>query len=191
MNPKVQAIIFDCFGVLTTEGWLDFKQRYFGDSKEKMQRATEINQLLNARLLGYEEGLAELAEMAGLSEPEVHRMFRDVAINTQLLDYIEHELKPSYKIGLLSNVSGQWLYTKFKPKHLHLFDAMVLSSDLGYTKPDPRAYEEIARQLGVAPDRCMFIDDQERNASGARAAGMQAIVYTDFDQCRSQLQPHI
>ena len=178
----IKAIIFDCFGVLTTESWLEFKQLYFGADSDKMQRATEINKLLNTRLLSYEQGAAELAELAGIRVAEIHSMFRDVSLNKPLFHYIEHELKPKYKIGLLSNVSGSWVYTKFSEQQLNLFDAMVLSSDLGYTKPHRIAYEAIADRLGLLLEECLFIDDQERNTIGAQEVGMQAICYTDLEQ---------
>ena len=42
-------------------------------------------------------------------------------------------------------------------------------------KPDPAAYEFAARQLGLAPEQVLFIDDRRTNCDAARAMGMAAI----------------
>ena len=38
-----------------------------------------------------------------------------------------------------------------------------VSCDTGLRKPDPEAYLQAASTLGLAPERCLFIDDQQRN----------------------------
>lgn len=42
-------------------------------------------------------------------------------------------------------------------------------------KPDPAAYENAARQLGVPPEAVVFIDDRASNCDAARATGMRAV----------------
>lgn len=54
------------------------------------------------------------------------------------------------------------------------------------TKPDIRIYEIFLRRFGLKPEECLFIDDREDNAEGARAAGMQAFVFrNDFEAVRA------
>jgi HAD superfamily hydrolase (TIGR01509 family) len=92
-----------------------------------------------------------------------------------LFDYIARELKPKYKIGLLSNAADNWLDELFSPPQVALFDAVALSYHVGYIKPEPEIYLEIARQLAVDPSECLFIDDNLRYCVGARQVGMTAI----------------
>jgi pseudouridine-5'-monophosphatase len=50
---------------------------------------------------------------------------------------------------------------------------------LAHGKPAPDIYLLVARELGVAPDRCVAIEDAPAGVAAARAAGMQVIAVPD------------
>jgi HAD superfamily hydrolase (TIGR01509 family) len=179
----IQAIIFDCFGVLTTDGWIPFKEQYFGKNQELFNQATELNQHTNAGLITYPEFIKEIAELAEVSEQEANRTIENNVANKPLFSWIA-ELKKNYKIGVLSNAADNWLDELFEPTQTALFDAVALSYDNGFIKPDPRAYEDIADRLNVPIEACVMIDDQERFCTAAVEAGMKAIWYKDVAQCQ-------
>lgn len=54
-------------------------------------------------------------------------------------------------------------------------DAVVSSARLGIAKPDPRVYLAAAERAGVAPERCLFVDDTAANVVAARELGMEAV----------------
>lgn len=57
-----------------------------------------------------------------------------------------------------------------------LFEIVVDSSEEGVRKPDPRIFALALERLGgVAPDRCVFLDDFEGNVTAAQALGMHSI----------------
>ncbi|GIG66900.1 HAD-IA family hydrolase [Phytomonospora endophytica] len=56
-------------------------------------------------------------------------------------------------------------------------DAVVNTYRIGYAKPDPRVYAHAARVAGVPPERCLFVDDTEKNAVAATEAGMTGLFY--------------
>ena len=182
----ISAIIFDCFGVLTTDAWLPFKVKYFSTNPAQFDRASELNQQSDAGLISYEMFLDEVGKMAGMSGNAVQQAISDNVPNEELFDYVR-ELKQAYKIGLLSNASGDWLSDLFTKEQLGLFDATALSYDTRQTKPQLEAYETIAERLGEAVDSCVFIDDQERFVTGAREAGMKGVWYKDLPQLKSEL----
>jgi putative hydrolase of the HAD superfamily len=108
--------------------------------------------------------------------------------NEALFEYIETVLKPKYKVGMLSNAGADWLSELFTEDQLALFDATALSYETGITKPDTAAYQAIADTLDVGPAECVFVDDQERHCTGAREAGMQAILFKGFEQFKADLE---
>lgn len=55
------------------------------------------------------------------------------------------------------------------------FDHVIESSKAGVRKPEPRIYEMMCEALGVAPARCVFIDDLGVNLKPAAAMGMLTI----------------
>lgn len=112
----------------------------------------------------------------------------DGRIHTELLEYIARDLKPRYKIGLLSNTGRDTSARLFTPDQLALFDAIAVSGETGHLKPAAEAYEAIVARLDVQPNECVFIDDQERHCLGAKAAGLHAIVYRDLGSLKASLE---
>lgn len=184
----VKAIIFDCFGVLTTEGWLGFKRKHFKGNKTVMDEATEIRRQADSGLLGHNDFIRHVAELAGVSEADVRLSVDRSVPNDELFSYIREHLKPRYKVGLLTNTGRNVLQELFEPADAGLFDAAAMSYETGVTKPHPTAYEAIAYKLGVEPESCIFVDDKESYCRGARDAGMQTILYVDFEQFREELE---
>jgi HAD superfamily hydrolase (TIGR01509 family) len=188
MAEPLRAIIFDCFGVLATDGWLPFKQKHFAGQPVLRAKATELNQQNDRGRINDSEFAERIAAMAGVSVAEVNKQLHKNVPNPELFEYIRDTLKPRYKIGLLSNASGNHFDKIFSAPQKAVFDAVALSFELGFIKPERRAYEVIAELLAVEPTACVLIDDQERHCNGARAAGMQAIVYEDFPHMKAQLE---
>ena len=60
-------------------------------------------------------------------------------------------------------------------------DGIVVSSREKICKPDPRIYRLLMERYGLLPGETVFIDDRPVNIEGARAVGMQGIVYTGMD----------
>lgn len=185
----VRAIIFDCFGVLTTEGWLPFKQKHFGHDRELEEQATDLSRRLNSGQLSYGGFIEEAAALADVPAGEVRNAIDRNVPNEELFGYINSRLKETYKLAILSNAGGNKLRQLFTAEQLAAFDDAALSFETGYIKPDRRAYEHVAEMLDVSPKACVFIDDQERHCSGAKDAGMHAICYQNFAQMKQELEP--
>lgn len=183
----IQAIIFDCFGVLTSDAWIPFKRRHFGHDPALEQQATDLNKQVDAGLADYDDFISGVAELAGMSASSARASIENNVANEELFEYIAGSLKPNYKLGLLSNAGANWLGELFSADQAGLFDAVCLSCDTGYVKPDERAYRDAARRLGVDPSACIFVDDQERYCTAARDTGMTAVVYHNFKQCRRDI----
>jgi len=58
------------------------------------------------------------------------------------------------------------------------FDAVANSSTLGVHKPTREFFEAACRLVDTAPERCLFVDDDDRNVRGARAAGLSALRFS-------------
>ena len=69
------------------------------------------------------------------------------------------------------------------------FDDMVLSSEVGYVKPDHEIFELAAERLSLTPYDCVFIDDRARFCSAAETVGMHALLYKGLDKLKNDLEP--
>jgi beta-phosphoglucomutase family hydrolase len=55
------------------------------------------------------------------------------------------------------------------------FEAIVSAEDVHRGKPDPEVFLIAANKLGVAPERCIVVEDAAHGLEAARAAGMKSI----------------
>jgi putative hydrolase of the HAD superfamily len=69
-----------------------------------------------------------------------------------------------------------------------LFEHVVESSKLELRKPDPRIYRHACDLLGVAPQRCVYLDDLGINLKPAKAMGMATIKVISPAQALAELQ---
>lgn len=185
----IRAIVFDCFGVLTSDGWLPFKRKHFSHDEALLRWATDLNKRVDAGLMSYDDFIMEMSRASTVPGDEVRKAIVGHAVNEELFSYIAKQLKPRYKIGLLSNVGEDWLDDLFGKEYVSIFDATALSYETGILKPSEQAYRIIAERLGVGLEECVFVDDQERNCTAAKDFGMQAaVIYSDFDQFKHDIE---
>ena len=110
----------------------------------------------------------------------------EIKLNQELVDWI-HAHASKYKLGLISNADSNWLKPYLK-QHKLKFDVTVISSEVGFTKPDARIYQHALSQLKVEPEAAVFIDDIAQYVEAAQQEGMQGIVYDNNQQLFTELK---
>ena len=104
-----------------------------------------------------------------------------------LVDYLR-SLRPGYKTALLSNawsdlrgvLTERW-------KIADAFDELVISAEVGITKPDPGIYHLALQRLQVAPQEAVFVDDFMENIDGGKAVGLHTIHFRTPQQAIADL----
>jgi putative hydrolase of the HAD superfamily len=89
-------------------------------------------------------------------------------------------LSAKMKLGIISDTGltpGSVIRRYLSEKGLlSYFSATVFSDELGYCKPDVRAFMKALRLLGTEPAEAMHVGDLLRtDVAGAKAAGMKAV----------------
>ena len=64
---------------------------------------------------------------------------------------------------------------------------VTVSGEIKLIKPDIAIYEKHARDFGLEPGSTLFIDDSYPNVEGARAAGWNAVHFSDAAQLKKDL----
>ncbi len=181
-----KAIIFDCFGVLTSDIWKEFVNSLPEDQQEP---ARELNRSHDRGDMSLQEFSRAIFELTG-SQPRVVEAIinSDMEKNEMLIGYIK-SLKQNYKTAILSNVSSNWIRNSFlNNDEQKLFDEYVLSYEVRMAKPDAEIFVLTAQRLGVACDECVFVDDGEQNCIAASKVGMKSILYVDFESFTAELE---
>ena len=66
---------------------------------------------------------------------------------------------------------------------------LVCGDTTPHSKPHPAPLLHAAEALGVAPERCLYVGDSERDVMAGLAAGMQTIV-ARYGYIAAEEQPH-
>jgi putative hydrolase of the HAD superfamily len=185
----IQAVIFDCFGVLISDALSVLTAELYRSNPEAEEQVHAWMRQTNTGQLTAQESAERIGTIFGLSYDEYRKRLMESEVkNQELMDYIV-DLRKTYKTAMLSNVSPGGLERRFSQEEMtHHFDACVASAEIGYAKPEARAYEITAERLGVRLDECVFTDDRQPYCDGAKAVGMQAILYQDFAQFKAELE---
>ncbi len=187
----IKAIIFDCFGVLAEDGWLPFKRRYIGKNTELAEKVAELGKQNDFGLVSHSKYFKKAAELIGVDQQTLRDAVSKQVPNADLLNYIKVELKPKYKIGLLSNANYDVVHKLFTPAQAELFNASAMSYETRLVKPDPRMFELIAIRLEVDASECIVVDDVERYCMAAKDFGMEAIRYKSFEQFKAEIKERL
>lgn len=176
-----EVILFDFFGVFCASiasSWL--KQTVPG-YEAKLTAFQALCTQSDLGKLSRGDFNKAVSKLTGIPAPEVARGIEArVAINTALVDYTEQLKASGLRIACLSNGSHEWTLQIIREHGLeHIFEAVILSSDLGLVKPDPEIYLQALQRLGVQPSQALFVDDRKTNVDAAEALGIRSLVFTD------------
>jgi putative hydrolase of the HAD superfamily len=181
-----KGLLVDFVGVLTTNVFDSFKAfcRAEGlpeDSVKNMFRERGEGLALLRELetgeLTADEFSERFAPLLGVSPDNlVERLFGGIGPDEPMLEAVRRARRAGIKTGLISNSWGDGL--AYDPALMEeLFDAVVISGEVGLHKPQPEIFYLGAERIGVAPEECVFVDDLRENCEGAEAVGMTAILH--------------
>jgi epoxide hydrolase-like predicted phosphatase len=193
----IKAIAFDYGGVIElNEGDLIQKiVKSLQIGKEDWHKVYySLNYLCNTGKKSWEEVALLTAQKLNASDAQISNMQEIIKaskdtkkLNLELIEIIKDLKNKEYKIGLLSNNSLDLRKKLFDQKILNLFDAVIISAEVGYQKPQPEIFEILFKTLGVKKNEMIFIDDSERSLEGADDLGYLPILYKDNKQLLEDL----
>lgn len=141
---------------------------------EQSAESTDVLRIQIMTALFAERGIDDTAAVLEVSEAygEVRR--ESGVLPYPGIDDLLADLKPNYKLGLLTNGPTDIQWEKIEAlgfdKH---FDAVIVAGDVGIYKPDARVFELLLEKLSVAADHSLFVGDTyDADILGAQQAGM-------------------
>lgn len=85
--------------------------------------------------------------------------------------------KRGYRIALLSNSDSRMRRVLAELNIDHFFAGIFLSGEIGYEKPDCRAFRYVERELSSIPHCILHVgDSRRRDAEGSRMAGWRFLI---------------
>jgi putative hydrolase of the HAD superfamily len=194
----VRGLLVDFGGVLTTNVFDSF--RAFGEAEgldpQTVKRAFREDAEALSLLRQLERGDIEVEEFEplfgariGVTDTEglVGRLFGGVGPDQKMLEAVRRAGDGGISTGLISNSWGAGLSYDMSLLD-ELFEAVVISGDVGMHKPEPAIYMLGAERLGLRTGDCVFVDDLRENCQGAEEVGMTAILHRGADRTLPELE---
>jgi epoxide hydrolase-like predicted phosphatase len=194
---SIRAVIFDLGGVLVrTEDRAPREQlaKSLGMTYEEISHVifdTESARLATVGKITTQAHWEKVRDTLKLSPEEFSRVriafWGGDSLDENLVEYIR-SLRTQVRTALLSNawdnlrgiIESRW-------KISDAFDEIIISSEVGVAKPDPRIYQMTLNRLEVAPQEAVFVDDFIENVEAARSAGLYSVHFVKPEQACSEL----
>jgi epoxide hydrolase-like predicted phosphatase len=113
------------------------------------------------------------------------RLFAASTPDERMLNAVREAKSNGVRTALVSNSWGGADYPR--EQFGELFDAVIISGEVGLRKPDAEIYLLAASRIGVEPNACVFVDDFRVNVEGAQAVGMAGVLHRDTDATIQEL----
>ncbi len=181
MTPK--GLLVDFGGVLTTDVFVAFEEFCEaeglppGTVRDRFLQDPAARGLLadlETGRLTEDEFERPFAELLGVAPAGlVDRLFGAMHPDPEMIEAVRAAKGAGVRTGLLSNSWGTERYDR--STFPGLFDAAVISGEVGMRKPDPGIYELAAERMGLPAALIVFVDDLPGNLKPARALGMATV----------------
>jgi len=191
---KIKAVVFDVGGVLLKGSMVAFGVKA-------------------ARLLGLSPSLRALPKLRGLpkkierGEVEAEEAIRELAGNVPektvkalirlfVNEYkpdpqmarLVAELKPNYKVAVLSNTNALQANAYREKGYFRPFELCVLSHEIRAVKPDKNAFDVLLNRLRIKAGECVFVDNNWNTCRHAREYGLKVVHFRSNRQCFKALR---
>jgi epoxide hydrolase-like predicted phosphatase len=128
----------------------------------------------------------------GFDLARLHELFLErLQPNRPMIELLRSLRERGLRMALLTNNVREWepLWRAKLPEVDELFEVVVDSAFVGLRKPDPAIYRLTLERLGgVAPERCVFVDDLAVNCDAAQVLGMVAVRFASADQAIPEIE---
>lgn len=187
----IQGIIFDYNGVLTKGDWywtlVRERAHNFEQQEEEFARWADEVDLGKVTVDRFLSGVAERLDMSADDVIAYKNKFHAESLRQDILDLVR-ALKKEYVTALMSNHSATTLRPVVQEYNLdELFNYICISSEVGLVKPDTRMFQNVVDRLHLTFEEVVFIDDLQRHVDAAKELGIDAFVFTTFDQLQKDL----
>lgn len=198
-NKIFKAVCFDFGGVIELNGGeriseriakvlsvplTNFKKEYF-----------KYNHLSNVEGMSWENMIIKVVSVFDNNDnikDKVLSLVREFnskkKINFELLTLFPKLQQQGFKVAIFSNNTSKMRDTLNANGITNLVDKIVISSEIGFQKPDKEAFEELFEKLGVRPEEVIFVDDTPESLEKSDEIGYTPILFMNNEQLKVDLK---
>lgn len=194
----IKGIIFDMDGVLIdAKEWhyeaLNQALSLFGYEISRYEHLTKFDGLPTRKkleILSVERGLSrklhdfinELKQQYTLEMITVR--CKPKFLQEYALSRLKHE---GYRLAVASNSIRVTVESMMKLSHLDKYlDLQLSNQDVIHPKPHPDIYNKAINQLGLLPEECLILEDNENGINAAHSSGAHVLIVTGPEEVTYQ-----
>ena len=191
-------VVFDLGGVVVAWKPDDILARAFADPRHRALARREIIGhpdwlALDRGTISPDEVIARGARRTGLPEPVVKSLLESVpaalVADPQMVDLLHRVSAAGNALYCLSNMPVMSMdYLERAYSFWHLFTGVVVSSRVGFCKPEREIYAHLLETHLLDASDTVFIDDVVANLDAAAELGIRTIRFLDSSQCEAELR---
>lgn len=193
---KYQAVIFDLDGVICHTD----EYHYLAWKQIANRLEIPFNPAINHRMRGIDR-MASLDVLLGQScrdfsreekeqlAAEKNQIYRELLVNLspasvspEVLETLQKMRRSGLKLAIGSS-SKNTKYILERIGLLDFFDGIADGTTVRHAKPDPEVFLQAAEMVGVAPEKCLVVEDARSGILAARAAGMDSAAVGEIAEC--------
>jgi putative hydrolase of the HAD superfamily len=192
-----KAIIFDLGKVLVH---FDFKRGYQALERHCAHRAAEIPRLLAGAGMveRFECGLVSPRDFVDaitrhldlkVSYEQFCEIWSSIFSDTLVPESMLEGLAARYRLLLLSNTNAiHFDMIRQAYPFLRHFHDLILSYEVGATKPRPAIFQAAVERAGCRPEECFYTDDIAEFVEAARRLGIDAVQFQSAGQLAREME---
>jgi len=204
----LRALVVDWGGVLTepldaaiqawadidgvdVDHYVDVMRSWLGPHQGELARDNPVAALERGEIEvpHFERQLARrLSEVAGREVAPtglLQRMFDQFEHAPAMAGLVLRARRAGLRTGLLSN---SWGNEYPREGWDEMFDAIVISGEVGMRKPEPEIFAHVLDLLGVAAGETVFVDDLAHNVRAAEEIGLVGVHHTSYESTAAELE---
>jgi len=190
----IKAVIFDMDGVLIeAKDWhydaLNNALELFGHKISRHEHLTTFDGLPTSRKLDMLSVERDLPAKLHSFINEMKQAYTMEIVYTRCKPTFKHQYalsslkKLGYKLAVASNSIRNTVEVMMQKASLDSYlDFKLSNEDVAKPKPAPDIYLKAIDSLGLTPDECLVVEDNENGIKAARASGAHVLVVSDVDE---------
>ncbi len=197
MSKKYNTIIFDLGNTLIRFDHniavkkLEKRFRIDRDKTYSLFFDSEITHLFETGRISPQEFYRKATAMIGISLPyeEFIDVWNDIFWEDEEACGLARQLKKSYKLVLLSNISPlhfEHIVKKFDI--MRIFDEIVPSFKVGVMKPDEAIFRHAIKAAGGDASKLFYTDDREEFIKVAQKLGIDSVRFENAEHLKGELK---
>ena len=194
----IDTIIFDIGNVLLDFDYMKQFRRLFDEETANAVanasiRKPEVWAEMDRGVLSYEEAVNRIIQGAPHLEKEIpiaiQTLYNRVESFPYAADWVKALKEKGYRVYILSNYGEKpFADSKVHMPFLQYVDGQLISYEIQDIKPNATIYQAICDRFSIIPGKAVFLDDSPANIAGAKAFGLNTILFTTYQDALSQLK---